>query len=102
MLFMVGTNSAIIRAAIKGLGMRVEGIFRGFIIIPYLLVEFYISSYQYLLKAMFTADFIQINVAILKYDLSINTFQALSTQADSVVVINIVFGLTHALSKVKV
>ena len=94
---MIGTDTAIVRAAVMRFGVRRNRIFRCFVIVTYLLVEFNIGSYKHLLKTMFLAFFIQVHIAIFKHYLGINAFMALNTKANGMIVVNIIAGVTHVL-----
>jgi hypothetical protein len=69
MLFVIGTDTAIVGAAEDGLGMRLPRIFASLIIIPDLFVIFDIGGDECFLKPMLLTGLGQIDLPLFKNDL---------------------------------
>ena len=95
MLFMIGTYTTVIRAAIDSRCMGLSRIFAGFIIVPDLFVILDVDGDQHFLKAMLLAGLGQIDFAILENDLGTQLPVAFNAKADRMVVINIVALIFH-------
>jgi hypothetical protein len=89
-LFMVRANPTIVRAAINAFGVRLFGIFAGFVVIAYLLIILNIGSDQHLLEPVVFTDLDQEYLSFLENDLGAQLPVAFDTQADRVIVVYIV------------
>jgi hypothetical protein len=96
-LFVIGADATVIRTPIDGAGMRPGGIFARFVIIPDLLIVFYIHSQQHFLKTMFFTALGEIDIFPLENDLRAHLPVAFVAKTYRMIIVYIIPFIFHKL-----
>ena len=97
-LFMIGTDAAVVRTAINRFRVRLTGIFACFVVIPDLFVIINIGGDHDFLKAMFLAGLGKVCFSRFEDDLGADLLMAHDAEADRMVVIDIIPFIFHMVN----